>query len=149
MATALYVQFRPERQPLFALDAQSRLCHKALFVSLRSVPKFPTASHKDNKAVPAVRSRSKKTKNRRKKGDDARKSVRLPCIVLHQYTLLQDFPLALLSRFCGMLARFSKSAGSVCVFINPAKHQALESNLNQQDRGFCFTDLNSMGVCYN
>jgi hypothetical protein len=53
---------------------------------------FPTASHKDNKAVPAFRSRSKKTKNRRKKGDDARKSVRLPRIVLHQHILLQNSP---------------------------------------------------------
>jgi hypothetical protein len=53
---------------------------------------FPTASHKDNIAVPAFRSRLKKTKYRRKKGNDARKSVRLPCVVLHQHTLLKNFP---------------------------------------------------------
>jgi hypothetical protein len=77
----------------------------------------PTASLKDNKAVPALRSRSKKTKNRRKKGDDARNSVRLPRIVLyHHKTSPKLLPLALLLRFCGVLARSSnKSAGS-CVF---------------------------------
>jgi hypothetical protein len=53
---------------------------------------FPTASHKDNKAVTAFRSRSKKTKNRRKKGDGAIKLVRLPRIVLHRHTLLKNFP---------------------------------------------------------
>ena len=52
---------------------------------------FPTASHKDNKTVPNFRSRSKKTKIKRKKGDDARNLVRLPRIVLHQQTLLNNF----------------------------------------------------------
>jgi hypothetical protein len=51
-----------------------------------------TASQKDSKAVPAFRSRSKKMKNRRKKGDGARNSMRLPRIVLHQHILHQKFP---------------------------------------------------------
>jgi hypothetical protein len=34
MATALYVQFRPQRQPLLALGARWWLFHKGLFVIL-------------------------------------------------------------------------------------------------------------------
>jgi hypothetical protein len=55
----------------------------------RAVVALP--SPKDSKAAPALCSRSKKTKNRRKKGDDAGNSVRLPRIVLHQHTLLLNF----------------------------------------------------------
>jgi hypothetical protein len=55
----------------------------------------PTASPKDNKAAQSVHSRSKKTKNRHKKGDVAGNSVRLPRNVLHQLTHFQDFPLRL------------------------------------------------------
>jgi hypothetical protein len=53
---------------------------------------LPTTSHKGDMAIPAFCFRSKKTKNRRKKGDDARKLVRLPRSVLHQHTLLKNFP---------------------------------------------------------
>jgi hypothetical protein len=49
----------------------------------------PTVSPKDNKAAPALRSRSKKTQNRRKKGDDVGNSVRPPHIVLCQQTLFK------------------------------------------------------------
>jgi hypothetical protein len=51
----------------------------------------PAVPPKDNKAVPALRSHSKKTKNGNKKGDDAGKSFRLLQVVLHKHTLLQDF----------------------------------------------------------
>ena len=75
----------------------------------------PTASPKDNKAALALRSRSKKTKIRRKKGVDARSSVRLPRIVLHQHTSFQNLPFCFTSSLLRVQARSSKSAGS-CVF---------------------------------
>jgi hypothetical protein len=50
------------------------------------------SGNKDNKAAPILRSRSKKTKNKRKTGDGTRNSVRLPRSALHQYTHVQDFP---------------------------------------------------------
>jgi|AntAceMinimDraft_5_1070358.scaffolds.fasta_scaffold39936_2 hypothetical protein len=66
----------------------------------------PAASPKDNKAAPSVRSRSNKTKNRHKMGDDAGNSFPR----LH--------PWASLPRVFGVLARSSKSAGSsvFCVY---------------------------------
>jgi hypothetical protein len=71
-----------------------------------------SASPKDNKAAPALRSRSKKTRNIRKKGDDAGNSVPPPHIALYQNTFSKTSSLALLRRFCGVLVRSSKSPGS-------------------------------------
>jgi hypothetical protein len=55
-----------------------------------------TASPKDSKAVAALRSRSKKTKNRRKKGDDAGNSVRplALCFINSPYSKISPFGFA-------------------------------------------------------
>jgi hypothetical protein len=72
----------------------------------------PTRSPNDNKAVPALRSRSKK-----KRTDASRETARdtqcgPPHILLHQHTIFQNSSFGLLPRFCGVLARSSKSARS-------------------------------------
>jgi hypothetical protein len=74
---------------------------------------FPVTwpSPKDNKAASAFRSCSKKTKKRRKKGGGTANLVLPSRIEFHQHTLSKEIFLALLPRFCGLLAR-SKSAGS-------------------------------------
>jgi hypothetical protein len=64
--------------------------HRALFVSLRSVPNRIAQGQLGR---PCFLFSFEKTKNRRKKGDGARKSVRLPRSVLHQHILLKYFPL--------------------------------------------------------
>ena len=71
---------------------------------------LPTVSHKANKAPPAFCSRSKETKNRRKKGDNRKNSVRLSRTVLHLPRLLQNFPTGFASSLVGYLR------SSSCVF---------------------------------
>jgi hypothetical protein len=69
----------------------------------------------NSQQIPGVNTR-KPTFFRDALGDNARNSVPVPRIVLHQEALLKSPPhLALLPRFCGVLARSNKSAGS-CVF---------------------------------
>jgi hypothetical protein len=97
----------------FSPPARSVDSSMKIFLSAYEIPL--TASPKDNKAVPAFHSRSKKTKNRRKNGYDAGTSEWLPHIILHQHISFSYIsPFALLLRFCGVLARSSTSAGVRC-----------------------------------
>jgi hypothetical protein len=107
------VQFRPQQQqqqqqPLLAPGALWRLYHAAWLFSLRSIPNLIAQGQLGR----FMRTGSKKTKNRRKKGDDAGNLVRLPRMLLHQLTIFKYLPFGLLHRFCGVLARSSNSAGS-------------------------------------
>jgi hypothetical protein len=55
-------------------------------------PPVTWPSPEDNKAASALRSCSKKTKKRRKKGGDAADSMRPTCIEFHQHTLSKNNP---------------------------------------------------------
>jgi hypothetical protein len=55
-------------------------------------PPVTWPSHKGSKAASALRSCSKKTKKRRKKGGDAANSMRPSRIELHQRTLFKNNP---------------------------------------------------------
>ena len=87
MATAHYAQFHPQRQHLLALGARWWLFRKALFVSLRSFPNRIAQGQQDRPYFPF----SFEEDEEQMQEDDAIKSVRLPRIVLHQQTLLNNF----------------------------------------------------------
>jgi hypothetical protein len=118
MATALYVQFHPQRQLLLALGALWRLFHKALFVSLRSAPNrkasevLPATTTRPSLLFVLVRRRRRKDARRETTRETRCDSLEL-CFINMQFS--KKSPLALLPHFCAMLARSSKSAGR-CVF---------------------------------
>jgi hypothetical protein len=101
MATALYVQFDPQRQPLLASGARGRMFHVSRFVRLRSVP---------NRIAQGQRGRtcfafpSEEDGNQTQEGTRRGKPQCSP--------LTPPILFALLPRFCGVLARSSKNDGS-------------------------------------
>jgi hypothetical protein len=103
MASALCVQFRPQRQPLFALGKRWQIYHKEWFVGLRS---FPSRIAQRQQGRPcfavSLEEDEEQTQEERRRG----KRSATHQIVLHQKKSLQKLPaLALLSRLCGELAR--------------------------------------------